>query len=398
MTILIILSAIFTGAYLVLMLLYYTGWIATKEFAIKDFQPKTKVAIIISARNEEKNILNVVQDILAQNYPKDLMEIFVMDDFSSDKTVDVLKSISDSRLKIIQLKNEVSDENNSSKKKAIEIAISKTQADLIVTTDADCRMKPEWLKNLVAAHELHGKQFIMGPVKYDKAIVEKNLRDSSLPLRGRDRDGAETFFEQMQTLDFFGYTGIACGSLFWRMPALCNGANLAYSRKLFYELNGFEGNEKIASGDDMFLMTKAFQKNPSSVFYLKSAEATVSTFASVTWKEFLQQRIRWGSKSKHYTDFKITASLAVVFLFYLLIIIATILSTANCQLLTVALFMFLSKCLIDAIFLGSVANFFNRRKLLLIFLPAQLFHISYVLVAGLLSQLKTYNWKNRINR
>ncbi len=377
MTAFIILSAIFTGAYLVLMLLYYTGWIATKEFVVKDFQPKTKVAVIIAARNEEKNILNVVRDILAQNYPKELMEIFAMDDFSSDKTFELLNSISDSRLKIIQMKNEVNGERISSKKKAIEIAISKTQADLIITTDADCRMKSEWLKNLVAAYELHGKQFIMGHVKYHG---EKNL------------------FQKMQALDFFGYTGIACGSLFWRMPALCNGANLAYSRKLFYELNGFGGNENIASGDDMFLMTKAFQKNPSSVFYLKSTESTVSTFASATWKEFLQQRIRWGSKSKHYTDFKITASLSVVFLFYLLMIIAAILSTAYCVLLTVFFFMFLSKCLVDAIFLGSVANFFNRRKLMLIFLPAQIFHITYVLIAGVLSQLKTYNWKGRTNK
>ena len=179
------------------------------------------------------------------------------------------------------------------------------------------------------------------------------------------------------------------------MPVLCNGANLAYTRELFYQLSGFTDNEKIPSGDDMFLMMKAFKKNPETVSYLKSNDALVKTFASVTVKEFINQRIRWGSKSKHYSDWRITASLAAIFLFYSCMIICTILSTVNCQLLTVSLFMFLSKCVVDAAFLFSVSNFFRREKLMMIFLPAQLFHIAYVLVAGVLSQIKSYNWKSR---
>ncbi|HAP02104.1 MAG TPA: glycosyl transferase, partial [Bacteroidetes bacterium] len=161
------------------------------------------MAVIIAARNEEKNILNVLRDVLSQDYPSDKMEVIVVDDFSSDKTAERTKEISDSRVKLIQMKNEMSNEKYSSKKKSIETAVAKTNAELIVTTDADCRMNSNWLKSLVACYELKGKQFIMGAVKFHG---EKNL------------------FERMQSLDFLGYMGIACGSLFWRMPALCNGA------------------------------------------------------------------------------------------------------------------------------------------------------------------------------
>ena len=132
--------------------------------------------------------------------------------------------------------------------------------------------------------------------------------------------------------------------------------------------------------------------------YLKSTEATVSTHTVPTWKKFIEQRVRWGSKSKHYTDFKITSSLAIVFLFYHSIIAAAALSIVNCQLSIIFFFMIVAKCMIDFIFLFNVANFFNRRKLMLIFLPAQLFHITYVVIAGWLSQFKSYTWKNRINR
>ncbi|GDX53466.1 glycosyl transferase [Bacteroidota bacterium] len=360
------------------MLLYFSGWIATNDFLIpKSFQPKTKVAVIVAARNEVENILNCVNDILKQNYPVELMELIVVDDFSSDKTFEILKSISDSRLKILQMKDFVSEQNFSSKKKSIETAIAKTTATLIVTTDADCRINESWVMNIVAEHELNQKQFILGPVAYHS---EKNL------------------FERMQSLDFFGFTGIACGSLYWKMPALCNGANLAYTRELFYQLGGFTDNEKIPSGDDMFLMMKAFKQNPNAVSYLKSTDATVRTFASSSWNEFLQQRIRWGSKSKHYSDFRITASLAIIFFFYCFLVACGVMAFFQPLFLFVFLFMVITKSIIDAAFLFNVANFFGRKKLLLIFLPAQIFHITYVLIAGVLSQVKTYNWKGRTNK
>lgn len=378
MTAFLFICALFFCLYLVLMLLYFSGWIATNDFLIpKSFQPKTKVAVIVAARNEVENILNCVNDILKQNYPAELMELIVVDDFSSDKTFKILKSVSDSRLRIIQMKDFVFAQESSSKKKSIETAIAKTTATLIVTTDADCRMNESWVINLVAEHELNQKQFILGPVAYHN---ENNL------------------FERVQSLDFFGFTGIACGSLYWKMPALCNGANLAYTRELFYQLGGFTDNEKIPSGDDMFLMMKAFKQNPNAVSYLKSTDATVRTFASSSWNEFLQQRIRWGSKSKHYSDFRITASLAIIFFFYCFLVACGVMAFFQPLFLFVFLFMVITKSIIDAAFLFNVANFFGRKKLLLIFLPAQIFHITYVLIAGVLSQVKTYNWKGRTNK
>ncbi len=386
MTVFLFICAFFTCVYLVLMLLYFSGWLMTRDFSFpsglllsKPFQPKTKVAVVVAARNEEGNISDCINDILKQNYPKELFEIIVVDDFSSDKTYGILKTVTDSRFRILQMKDFVSDEKNSSKKKSIETAIANTTATLIVTTDADCRMNENWLMSLVAEHELNQKQFILGPVAYHN---EKNI------------------FERMQSLDFFGFTGIACGSLAWKTPVLCNGANLAYTRELFYQLGGFTDNEKIPSGDDMFLMLKAFKKNPNDVSYLKSNDALVRTYASVTVKEFLQQRIRWGSKSKHYSGFRITASLAAIFLFYCCMISTFVFSlfTIHHSLFTVFLFMFLSKSLVDAAFLFSVSNFFRMEKLMMIFLPAQLFHIAYVLVAGALSQIKSYSWKSRTSK
>lgn len=43
---------------------------------------------------------------------------------------------------------------------------------------------------------------------------------------------------------------------------MCNGANLAYERKAFNEVNGFAGVDHIASGDDMLLMHKIGKQYP----------------------------------------------------------------------------------------------------------------------------------------
>ena len=61
------------------------------------------------------------------------------------------------------------------------------------------------------------------------------------------------------------------------MHNMCNGANLAYEKKVFYEVGGFEGIDKIASGDDMLLMHKIQKIYPDKIGYLKSADVIVKT-------------------------------------------------------------------------------------------------------------------------
>jgi hypothetical protein len=57
---------------------------------------------------------------------------------------------------------------------------------------------------------------------------------------------------------------------------MCNGANFAYTKSLFEDLSGFDGNNTIASGDDVFYK-KAIAKYPEKVHYLKSKNTIVTT-------------------------------------------------------------------------------------------------------------------------
>lgn len=244
----------------------------------------TKVTVMIAARNEEERIAFTIDDILAQDYPKHLMEVIFVDDHSTDRTADIIKSYADRGVKLLQLKEDKP--LNSYKKKAIAKAIGLSTGDLMVATDADCRMGTAWLSAIVSYYETNDWVMISSPVTY---FEERNL------------------FEYMQTLEFAYLIGIGAAFIGNGRASTCNGANLAYRKDVFYEVGGFSGIDELASGDDELLLQKVAEKYPGRIGFLKGREAIVFTHAKHTLNEFLQQRRRWASKSTRYKDKKIVA-------------------------------------------------------------------------------------------
>ena len=345
----------------------------------------TKISIIISARNEEQNITHCLQSILVQTYPADLFEIIVVDDHSTDNTVQIVKSFDKKNIHCILLKDFVSGAFNSYKKKAIEVAIAQSTGNLIVTTDADCFMDKNWLQTIASFYEAYKPAFIAAPVSI-------NCDNSFLSI--------------FQALDFLTLQGITGASVYKKMHSMCNGANLAYEKIAFREVGGFKGIDNIASGDDMLLMHKIYIQYPKRVLFLKSKEAIVQTLAMDTWRNFFNQRIRWASKADKYGDKRILLVLILVYFFNLLLLILpmvaifsnTIFSFFNYQLSIIKYWLGLVvlKTLVELFFLFPIAKFFNKQIILWWFPLAQPFHILYTVVAGWLGKFGSYTWKSRI--
>ena len=175
-------------AYLGLILFLRKGWNSLKIYNLKSNQFKTTVSILIAARNEEDKIFKTISDILAQDYPSHLVELIVVDDHSTDSTSEIVLSFADKGVKLVVL-NE-SKPLNSYKKKAITEAIKLSEAELIITTDADCRMSPDWLKTIIGFYEAGNYKLISSPVLY---FEEKST------------------FEKMQSLEFLFLVGLGAG-------------------------------------------------------------------------------------------------------------------------------------------------------------------------------------------
>jgi cellulose synthase/poly-beta-1,6-N-acetylglucosamine synthase-like glycosyltransferase len=281
---------------------------------------KIKLTIIIPARNEAANIENCLNSIIQNNYPINLFEIIVVDDHSEDETAGIVKKYASKNIKLISLKDFVTDKINSYKKKAIEVAIAQASGTLIITTDADCIVPPTWLQTIAQFYEEKKPAFIAAPVLIETtypAQTQNNNENaegidlSRLSPRSAEGKGVRLF----QSLDFMTLQGITAAVVHKKQMTMCNGANMAYERKAFDEVGGFAGIDNIASGDDMLLMHKIYKQYPDRVLFLNAKDAIVKTAAVNTISQFFNQRIRWASKADKYDDKRILPVLVVVYFF-----------------------------------------------------------------------------------
>ena len=364
--------------YAFLIAFYDKGWKTLPSFGEADVEstmPSIKISVIVPARNEEQNIGWCLQSLIEQTYPQELFEVIVVNDHSTDETENVVRRFAGHNVKLINLADHVSSRLNSYKKKAIEIAISKSSGDLIVTTDADCFANKNWLRSIAAYQEKTQAVLIAAPVK----VILKT--------------GLLSYF---QSLDFLILQGITGASVHRKYHSMCNGANLAYLKSVFYEVNGFKNVDNIASGDDMLLMHKIVTCYPDKFFFLKSQEAIISTQPATSWKDFFNQRIRWASKADKYDDKRITKVLFLVYFLNLFLLITLLYTFFNIAFLSYFILLILTKTIIEYAFVSRVANFFSLNKLMYYFLPLQLVHIVYTLIAGFLGKFGKYEWKGRV--
>jgi len=373
MILLLITISLFVS-YSILILYYWRSWKSIPEPTAIGLIPSNQtssifISIIIPARNEEENIGELLKALQEQTYPKHLFEIIVVDDHSTDKTAEIITQFPG--IKLLQLKD---DTINSYKKKAIEKGIAAASGELIVTTDADCIPPPAWLQTIASFKAKTNAGFIVSPVVF---------KCNNQPV------------QIFQALDFMVLQGITGASVHKKMHSMCNGANLAYERQLFYDVDGFAGIDHIASGDDMLLMHKIAKKYPERILYLKSTEAIVSTSPMKTWSAFFNQRIRWASKATHYDDKRIFWVLLLVYLFNLSFFVLLVAGFWNRDFWLLFLIAWVLKTAVELPFFYILSIFFNKQWAVKLFFFFQPLHIFYTIISGLLGQFGKYEWKGR---
>ena len=365
--------------YGLLLCYYYSGWQQLPSFVFdaeeeKGFTPTLRFSIIVPARNEAIRIGSCLLSLIEQDYPAHLVEIIVVNDDSTDNTEEMIKIFGFGRVRLINLRYGPGERVKAPKKRAIEAGIAAATGDWIVTTDADCVAGPQWILQLAAYQQCYEPLFIAAPVK----IVDFG-----------------NLLSKFQALDFLTMQGITGASVFKRLHNMCNGANLAYDKKAFHEVNGFSGIDGIASGDDMLLMHKIAKKHPRQTGFIKSRRAIMVTHPAASWREFFQQRIRWASKATHYKSPKLFLALLLVYLTNLGILTTAVLAFFHPPAAWAFFSFWICKFLLEVVFVKEVAAFFSQQYLLPYLFLLQPLHITYIVVSGFFGQFKTYQWKGR---
>ena len=344
----------------------------------KGFTPSTFITILIPVRNESAHIETCLQSILSNSYPIHLLQIIVIDDHSTDDTATLALQYRNSGVEVLYLKDYFDGLGIATlayKKSAIEYGISKAKGELMVATDGDCRVSRDWLGLLASYYERYEPVFIAAPVCLEHT---------------------GSSFQRFQALDFVGMMGVTGAGIEGGYNYMCNGANLAYRKDVFYAVGGFEGINAQASGDDMLLMQKIATMYPSRIGFLKNVGASTFTAVKPSMGAFFSQRLRWASKSTKYQKRITTVQLALVLFLCCTIVLNVALSVLDIRFLWLFVFQVLAKSIVDYCFLGRMALFFKRSDLMRGYWLSQVYHVCYiVLVGGLSNVLKKYYWKGR---
>lgn len=308
---------------------------------------------------------------MASDFSNEHLEVILVDDHSSDATLEQARSIGDRRLKIINL------EKGEGKKSAIALGIASSTGDWIITTDADCEFSPQVLPLLAQQAEQNNYQFIAGAV-----LIKR----------------AKNWIGRFQEMDLLATMGVTGAGIYLKNAWLANGAHLAYPKATFNEIDGFAGNDQYASGDDMFLLHKIALRYPDQIHFLKNPEAIVYTKAEASLADFFQQRLRWATKGNAFISSSTWWIMVAVFLNSFFIWISFVLLLLDWKLWgPIFILQCLAKWSADAIVLQQLSQFYKKRLSGLGFIVGSIFHGLYITGIGLAAQIKKkYRWKGRV--
>jgi biofilm PGA synthesis N-glycosyltransferase PgaC len=357
-------------SYAIVLLLLYYYWQQLKQPSAHTPEATIQLSVIVVVRNEAQNIEALLTDLAAQTYAKCSFEVLVVNDHSTDATCEKIKALQKEggmRLRLLQLTGE------QGKKAGVELAVRQARGEVMVVTDGDCRVPQDWLKTLASTFEQEKAIFIAGPVAYTH---EENL------------------FERLQTIEFASLVGVGAAMLQAGQPAMCNAANMAFSREAYLAVNAYGSNRHIPSGDDEFLLQALFARYPQQVFFLNGPGLLVQTRAQSGWHSFYQQRKRWAGKWRLHRKASVAITAIGVFLFHV---------TWLCVAVAVALqlpfiYFFMGAMLklgAEFLFLHTVLKGFGRKLQLFPFILLQLFYPFYVLFFGIAVNFGSFTWKDR---
>ncbi|MBI3578703.1 MAG: glycosyltransferase [Ignavibacteriales bacterium] len=358
------------GYYFYFLLTVNKGLRALKNPSSSAYRPF--VSVIIAARNEDQTIVQCLNSILDQDYPENLYEVIVVDDHSTDHTIDAAQLFSakgaQPSVKILSL----NDPDGAGKPKAIAHGIKNAQGEIILCTDADCVVSSKWISSMIQSFE-SGVAFVAGPVA---------------EMQGK------TLFSKIQRLDFLGLITTGAGLIGAGTPIICNGANIAYRKSAFIKVNGY--GETSSSCDDETLMQRISIRKIGKIVFNPSSDAKVATNSNSSMFEFWNQRVRWAAKRGHYEDKSILLKLILLYLFFVGFLAVALVSSFQPELRFPVAAIFFAKVVIDLQTLTAGARLLKESVPPFHFVIAELLHVPYIVFTAGVGQIVSLQWKDRI--
>ena len=357
--------------------LVYILWISEplflndKPHLIKEYP---YVSVVISAHNESNNINQLLKGLNQQNYPNNKFEIIIANDRSTDDTLEKLTSLSNKiqNLKIVDIKK--TENNWSSKKWALNKCIKKAVGEIILQTDADCFHNEKWIENMVMPFDNDNTGFVAGPSYIG---VQNNFVNELLKLESIAQES-------------FSYANSKR-----QLYLSCTARNIAYRKKVFDEVEGYNNIAHINSGDDDLLLHKIATQTKWNIKYIANNKSLVSSTIPHSIKLLYLQRLRYASKSLLYYNLSTPNEVKIIlpFLYFTnLMCVISILQFINTQLV----FWFIPLLIKSIAEIILISKYMSKIKInfkLIYFIILMVIHPFYVIIFGGLAPFLSVRWK-----
>lgn len=241
---------------------------AFKEFSDEPFF----LSVIVPGRNEDENFKDCLLSIANSNYPIDKYEIIAVDDRSIDKTPEILNRLKEDipNLKVINIDDTTKVKNLRGKPGALQAGINNAKGEIIVMTDADCIVNPDWLPTLA------------------KTFEDKRIGMSA----GYTAIKTKKLFDKIQAVEWTYLHTLATSGVGFDIPLSCYGNNIAVKKEDFDAIGGYN-SVSFSVTEDLALM-HAIHKSGKKIRYLTLGESTITTLPCPNFQEYLKQKHRWA--------------------------------------------------------------------------------------------------------
>jgi poly-beta-1,6-N-acetyl-D-glucosamine synthase len=353
--------------YLILFLNYYFNLSTLKPFTVAK-ESSLPVSVVVACKNERATITGLLECLSVQDYPANLIEIIIVDDNSSDNTYNLAEEFSLKQSKIVLRSS------GEGKKQAIIDGVMYSKSELVITTDADCRMDRRWISSIVSFHESDDTDLIICPVKLENG---------------------GGFLKKFQALEFLSLQGVTAAAANSVRPVMCNGANLAFSRSTYLR-HSRNLHKETNTGDDIFLLHSIKREEKSKIRWLESKDALVKTIPPASLQSFIKQRVRWISKTGLYTDRDIITTGIITFVPVLLQVLYLAGAFINHEMIAGFFVLLIIKSIPDYLIIKNTAERYSEPGIIKWFLPAQVVYPFYVLYVVLSWLFQSRNSKSAI--
>ena len=360
-----IISICITISYIFILLFIITGLFKHKVLPISSSIAMPMVSIVIAARNEEDCLPYIIDDLIKQEYPLEKLEVIIINDRSDDSTAEILNESNNNYLfiKVIHIKEKT--KTMTPKKNALTLGIQEAKGDVILLTDADCRLNKLWVSSMVYS------------------VINK---DSISIGFSQISDINNSIFTQYQKVDFLSIIAANAGAAGWGRFWSGTGQNLGFLKEDFLSINGFEPVKNDISGDDMYLVQNI--SNIKNGYLHIDPNSFVKTNPMKNIKEFINQRTRWSSNAK-----KNFASLPDFFLFLSTIFLYNSFILFSLFFGGEWVLLVLIKFILDGLVIFLGGRLFNVRLKIKSYLIWSLLQPLYIPVIGILGIRGKFSWK-----